>query len=814
MQWQRFNAFHVIVLIRPITYLLNCEHRGYIDGFLSRLLNKKSLHRIIIVEEKEFEPLVRSWLSQEHSINGTPELHAKFGRKQLQQAVLATLYGTLMSRKLFFDSLSATLSAKFIPNWESVWERTYHDWAVQLKHRRFYSLTEDGLKRVQCVGDIHSDSEGTGQEPPELFQLSRRRRHVKLDEKWVNEVIRILADDQGWFTIPILYNHVRDRVQRGFDESRFRPEFLDDEEDTEDLRAQPFVMLPSISSLRRVSQKLVATGELPKTTWYREAGRPCTIYHLPGRLPLRENDKCGQCAFYVSLRCRCRLWWLLDKTFGTNDARWSKDGAHPLSLIELHKMRNSWRIGPHSSACSRFLDKKRDYRRKAFPENCDICLEALPVRASEPSRRCDNCGTRYFPVRNGIRVYTSYEHEFRRNYKEIAGREPGPDLKRWSEEQSGSIQSLLERAEYRSRHDNPGTPQNPYTRTLVVFPHDTMFAKGDKLFVLKTRKVEAVPVAGTVIVDHMSIEPEQRAILEAAGATIKDVPKDDQVISKSTPPSFDPRQVVDRIVRQNPEFIRRFTIAIAKSAINATRRIGILTKVNANEIERSTREQASFLRRLERADRPNLLSYEALVMREYWNCYDMVLKGALARFGPRKKSRFVRDYVTNPAGRARGYSAADAAINYMHQRRLLKCRLINVRLGLGWDSGDGFLHRRKLKERGEKGSSKEGMGLLLDLTDAFKFADREKLLEAILSHDLTWRDFYIAPDRQGINFYYPQPRAVDILELKGREADDLPIRLDGRVIPLLKAYESTVDRLVEALKTGSLESYTPFVYES
>ena len=72
-----------------------------------------------------------------------------------------------------------------------------------------------------------------------------------------------------------------------------------------------------------------------------------------------EYHRCGQCAFYISQRRRCRLWWLLDKAFGPGDRRWSKEGLHPLSPFEFYKMRNSWRISPHASACTRFTDKKR-----------------------------------------------------------------------------------------------------------------------------------------------------------------------------------------------------------------------------------------------------------------------------------------------------------------------------------------------------------------------------------------------------------------------------------------------------------------------
>ena len=94
----------------------------------------------------------------------------------------------------------------------------------------------------------------------------------------------------------------------------------------------------------------------------------------------------------------------------------------------------------------------------------------------------------------------------------------------------------------------------------------------------------------------------------------------------------------------------------------------------------------------------------------------------------------MRESVTAASGRARGYSAVDAPINYLHQRRLFKCRQVNLQLGLEYNPGEGFLHRRRWNS--------DGLGLLLDLIDPLKFADREKLLVATLSSKVNWRDFY------------------------------------------------------------------------
>jgi CRISPR/Cas system-associated endonuclease Cas1 len=74
----------------------------------------------------------------------------------------------------------------------------------------------------------------------------------------------------------------------------------------------------------------------------------------------------------------------------------------------------------------------------------------------------------------------------------------------------------------------------------------------------------------------------------------------------------------------------------------------------------------------------------------------------------------------------------DAAINYLHQRRLFKATAANLEAGLSARPGEGFLHRKRWNP--------ERLGLTLDLIDPFKFADREKLLEAILDASVNWRE--------------------------------------------------------------------------
>jgi len=245
-------------------------------------------------------------------------------------------------------------------------------------------------------------------------------------------------------------------------------------------------------------------------------------------------------------------------------------------------------------------------------------------------------------------------------------------------------------------------------------------------------------------------------------------------------------------------------LAMARSAIDATERIAALPQTPEAEAQPLKREQRRLSGRLEKSGPNGFLTYEARIMIQYWRCFNLPLRRVFERFGPRKRSRFVRESVTAASGRARGYSAVDAAINYLHQRRLFKCRQVNMQLGLEYNPGEGFLHRRRWNS--------DGLGLLLDLIDPLKFADREKLLIATLDSRVNWRDFYSSTDRHGVRFYYPKPEAIGTLEGIGEEADKCTVEYMGDKLPLMDAYRATVSSLIENLQRDGPSSFIPFVY--
>ena len=811
MRWQRFNAFQIVVLVAPVRRLVDDEKRGYLDGLLTRLLNRPSIHRIIVVEEERFQPIIRSWLLGGDPVQEVQELKGKFGQAQFKQAVVSLLYGTHLSAGELRRASGCTLFSRLTPHWETELSGIERKPALaSTLSRQIFTAGYQGREMVESMETPEALKmlENPERPLPPLFKQTKRRGPSELDRSYLEELTRILLDSQGWFTVAGLYEYVYTKSQNTIQTSESLPKIFNEHYDDE-TPSEMHVFLPSRPILRNIAEGLAIEGRVQRATWVKEIGRPTTVYHLPGRLPFDGENRCGQCTFYVPLRRQCRIWWLLDRSYGSRHDRWARDGASPLSAFEIHKMRNSWRIGPHSSACSKFVDKKKDYTRLALPALCDVCRERLPEAQPKWSMVvCATCRTRYFKLRQGkVKVLTSYEHEFNRRYHELAGVDPASDIKRLIEDRQGSAGSIVESAIFDERRHAGVDDPDSAPKTIMLFPGDRMLARGGRLYVFKRRNVESLPLAGSTIIDHGGVvNEEQRGALESAGTTVRSISKSPEPSNPEGPPPkrYDIAPAVEKVVGEHPEFLRGMALAMVQSSIHATERVGSLAHMSEEDVRAFTRKQRMYARRLERAPPTKFLVYEALTMKEYWNCYYLVLKGALQRFGPRKKARYVREFVTNPAGRARGYTAMDAAINYLHQRRLFKARAVNVQLGLDFNPGEGFLHRKRWNP--------EGLGLILDLIDPFKFADREKLLGAILDVSVNWRDFYGATDRNGARFYYPKPEVLGVLEAIGEGADRMPVSYEGTPLTTLEAYRNVVSRLIQNLQGGTPMLFTPFVY--
>lgn len=715
MSRQRFRAFHTVMLLDPIEAVADRDTGGYIDGFLVRLMDKAKMVVIIAKGGNQPQP-------------PADEIRVK-------EVARALLYGTRLSGSELLEQASKTMVQTPLDRLQDVLERSH--WRISKTHPRLRLRDHDQEMVQGLVGKSLPFS--TDEESKPIEQLFRRRERLKVGVKIPEVMLRGKALEDvktlGWVTTPDETGRISTWLkQLSEDEDERIVRIYKDNEDLTD-QEWNLVLNPRRGRVRDVLNTLVMEKELARTILFKEVGRPTNAYHLPGNSPFLKS-RCGQCAFYIPLKRRCRLWWLVNKQDPFFHPRWTAPNSK-VSGFERHKMEFASRIGPHSSACTRFIDKKRDHQRKGLPEVCTVCGVTLTKAGRNQVTTCGTCGTRYVRRLGKVRVYTSYKHEFDRYYHEITGGNADQDMQRLKAQWSES------RIQRQSDDDEP---------------------------------------------EGWSVESTEGQKTE---------------VLWRWPAFSEPLQIkVDRLAIES-DITKRLSIAMAESALNATKKIVGFANLPEIRAQSSVQLQQKYVRALEEGQSASFLPYEALTMRQYWLCYNLALKGVQAAFGPRKKSRFVREFVEDPAGRARGYSAIDAAINYLHQRRVNLSLRMNAEVGFEGIC-DGFLHRRRYNSR--------RVGLIFDMIDPFKFADREVLLSVALSGGLSWKEFNLATDRRGSTFYYPTPKGKAILDQAGRDADEVIVTYLNRQMDILEAYRRFATSLSSALQNGFAGGFEPFSY--
>ncbi len=716
MAHQRFRAFHTVVMVEPSSGLRDGEQGGYIDGLIARLATKV-IHKVVVVKT-----------AQQLKVNAAAGPY-------VEEALLALLYGTRLS----MDELMETARQALVPLGEDFAIKDLVEqrmWLFKRHHSR-YQLTETGEKFVEGMAVPKRPS---GLQPAEVEHLFRRRRRSGPRYTLPKEVLeKMLLDDateSGWITAYGEWTAMHDKIRQLNQEEGsvtwrfFQSQGLSNKEVSE-------ASTPSPLLLRKLLNDLAAEDHLERRTWFREVGRPTVAYFLPGKAPFLES-RCGQCAFYVSQKRRCRLWWLVNKKQPFFDERWKQPGS-TVTRFELHKMRWASRIGPHSSACLHFIDKKRDHNRKQIPAGCEVCGRAIRPNKGGREATCGTCRTRYARFGGKVKVLTAYEHEYEKLYHGITGGDAETDLEAWRKELREKLPSALQQKE----------------------------------------------------LEDLDVLADEEEIIEPPRVWRK----------------FDPglQEKVDKLAATT-DITKRFSMAMAESSRNATLRLMEIAGLPQSAIRQAVAIQEKYIGLIEGASQSQLLTYEALIMKEYWRCYGVALKLGQQWFGPRKRSRFVREFVEDPAGRARGYSPADAAINYLHQRRLRQAKRINAEIGFPGTS-DGFLHKERYNSR--------GVGLLFDLIDPFKFADREFLLIVVLNGGISWRDFKLEHDRRGSTFYYPSQDGKRFLDRVGHDADESVVVYRGDRRSLLGAYKESATCILGLLNAQSseLDQVGCFVYE-
>ena len=718
MRYQRFKAFRTLVLVNPLTGVSHPEWGGYIDGLLARLMGK--VRQVVIISQVVADPLP----SKEE--------------QRTKEVIRALLYGTRLTRPEVLRQLRLTLTPIDEETLGGVFTR--YSWLISQNHPR-YALEEEDEELLQAMIGWYPRGYIEGRDHVE--QLFRRERRFRPELKLPNELIATKAledaDRFTWVTVPFETQRLSTWLQQlnRLQDDRLAGMWHEDVSKEQWLR----LLSPTRRRVREVLKALSDKGKLERLAWFREVGRPAAAYVLPKKRPFLEW-RCGRCAFYIPSRRRCSLWWLANKRTPFYYPLWKQSGSQ-VSRFEIHKMTYASRIGPHSSACARFLDKKRDHLRKAVPEKCEVCGWGVPPITADASI-CPNCKTKYAYVyvkdRRKVKVMTAYEHVFGRIYREATGGDARADLEAWKENVRKDMQ----------------------LRNIKPEPEDF----------------------GDVLADE-GVEPGQEP------------PRTWPAYSQAL------QEKVDKMA-QFTDVSARLSLAMAQSAHNATRRILTFERIPSHEADPLLSRLGQYLALIKDAPPTRLLPYEALIMRQYWRSYRFALRFSELWSGPRKRSRFVAEFVENPAARARGYSPIDAAINHLHQRRLRQAERINQETGYP-GTCDGFLHRERYNSR--------KIGLLLDMVDPFKFADREELLMVVLGGGLTWKDFGVMVDRRSVSFYYPLPSAVAKLNQAGSDADGLVVQYQGVSQSLSDAYRAFAASVLQAIMAyGEGPMFDSFVY--
>ena len=720
MRHQRFRTFHTLVLIEPLTAVSDEERGGYIDGLLARLMGK--VRQVIVVAR------------------GTEENLLVVDESRVEEVLRALLYGRRLTRPELLEQTRHT----FVPipreTLKKVLETYRYTWRISKDHPRLrLEEFDEELLQGMVASTPHDSLDGKSGQIEQLFRRKERFvRELAVPDEMLREKALEDASKAEWITVPYEAGRASEWLE-GLNKAQdprlgrilHQQEYVTDEQ-------WVALLSPPRKQVRRILDGFVAEGKLERRLWFREIGRPARAYFPLGKAPFLDQ-RCGQCAFYVSVRRRCNLWWLVNKKHVFFDPKWKQTGS-PVSAFEIHKMRYASRIGSHSSACMRFIDKKRDHLRKVIPAKCEVCGEGISASGSYPT--CPKCKTRYVRFRDKVKVMTAYEHEYNRLYHEITDGDAKADLHTWKREMASTFQRMLEKRE---------EPED-----LDMLAEEAM---------------------------EQAVEPT-RVWLGF----------DDEL-----------QERVDRL-SQSMDITRRLCVTMVQSAVNATRRIATIAKLYPGDIGQSLDLQEKYLALIKDARSTSLLTYEAMAMKHYWFCYNLAVKKAQQWFGPRKRSRFVREFVDNPTGRARGYSAVDAAINYLHQRRLRHAERINAEVGFP-GTCDGFLHKEKYNSR--------RIGLLLDMIDPYKFADREILLAVVLNGGISWKDFKLEKDRRGSTFYYPSSKAVSVLNQVGKDADDEEVFFDDRKTRLEEAYRLFATGILSLLyttKPGESGEFKTFLF--
>jgi hypothetical protein len=766
-----------VVLVSPEKAVESFEARGVIDGGIARLLAGRLWRKLMAVREAdEADGISTRPFSQAQSLLTELASDVRAGVNDsaawLNELLLSLLYRRHLTAKELLRMLPYSLWwHKFQPQGNQIEDalRALVEGKLVKEEKARYTCSSQGMMLVERK--IPYSQTGLG-ELKDIFEQQRAyESDTKAEEEppnwWKEEqeeekdgIIKRLTldflDDHDWIT-------VKDADRNALDSHAID-------------RSSP-------TRIRRLLEGMVKDEALTRLTYVRGVGRPTFLYRKRGdgdELAWLEN-RCGECAFYVRPQRRCRLWWAINRFDGnTIHSRWDE-----LPRMAHEKLRYGISgMGPKATACDYYAPKKKDFPIRNAPEKCLGCGSAIETPLAKVVQ-CGNCGTKYKPVKDRILVLYNYEQIFRDRYSKIAGVSPPARALalRYADENEQQAQRDL----------------------LVLYPTEKV-ALGPEGISVKKERVESFQRYDRTygVVDYGALSESKVASLRKRGLNVfrKSLIHENMLDpGKQLSPDF--AEKLDRFRAGNVAEVMAKSLMCG--VIIATRRILTIQgrELQPELVRRQLLEFARFKHDSRRSNLDVLLAYEARVSNQYWKAYKLRLRIVGLDFKSRVRDRFVREIIRSAKARARGYSWVNAGINYLHQRRLLKCRLVNATLGLGWDGFEGIIHVARRRQT---------IGLLLDLTDQFKLADREVFLDMCSKTEVTTEDFVGARGRQGVRFYFPSSVGIEKLEQAGQAADRLLVYYDKQEMPLSEAYQNYVESFIAAVENRSPESHIQFTY--
>jgi hypothetical protein len=544
----------------------------------------------------------------------------------------------------------------------------------------------------------------------------------------------------------------------------------------------------STGKSRRFLKKLVAEGTLVESVYRTGVGRPRLVYMRRNSTSTADifDNTCGECVFYSRVSRRCRLWSALSR-FNGQDVYARQEGLSAVARDKLHN--SNKRVGPTATACEIFTPKKKDYPLVKARDKCVSCGQEIDSPVAK-TVRCPKCLTVYKPLATKILVLYDYEQVFRDRYSKLAGVPP-----------PRQALALTEQEYHQGKTESRDV--------IILYPNEKVRVADDGIHVERRGGQRTFEPYERMyhVVDYGALTDKALSSLNAKGISIVQRHLQEGTERRTSFPLYPSPAFVEKLrwLEQNSLLRRRLLGSMMLSTMVATKRIasrgGSMMQVLVNrQLLEYSRMMADAELTVSRA-----LAYEARVSGLYWSAYKTMLGVSGLQFQSRVRDRFVREIVQSIRARARGYSPANAAINYLHQRRLLLCRMAIARAGIGWIGCEGVLHVAKREP---------SIGLLLDLGDSFRLADRESFLNASLRLEVSREDFVARLGRQRVWFYHPTQEMIGKLDGLGSEADQFRVNYQGNDMTLTGAYEEFVASFVEAIESSDLSRFHPFVFSA